>query len=111
MNQELLRIDIDAVRSRMLVVRDQQVLLDRDVAALYGVETRIVNQAVRNNPDKFPEGYVMALDSDEVETLRSKILTLEGRSGKGRHSKRRRLLATTFLPNLRRRQSSSIWPC
>ena len=45
----------------MLQVRGQQVLLDRDVAALYGVETRVVNQAVKNNPDKFPAGYVVEL--------------------------------------------------
>lgn len=43
----------------MLQVRGQQVLLDRDVAALYGVETRVINQAVKNNPDKFPAGYVV----------------------------------------------------
>jgi hypothetical protein len=45
----------------VLQVRGQQVLLDRDVAALYGVETRVVNQAVKNNPDKFPAGYVVEL--------------------------------------------------
>ena len=45
----------------MLQVRGQQVLLDRDVAALYGVETRVVNQAVKNNPDKFSAGYVAEL--------------------------------------------------
>ena len=57
----IVNIDINAVKSRMLQVRGQQVLLDRDVAALYGVETRIINQAVKNNPDKFPAGYVEGL--------------------------------------------------
>ena len=70
-------IDIRAVQSRMLVVRNQQVLLDRDVAALYGVGTREVNQAVRNNPDKFPDGYTFVLDKGEVQGLRSNLLTLE----------------------------------
>ena len=59
----------------MLEVRGQQVLLDRDVAALYGVETRIINQAVKNNPEKFPAGYVAELSPDEFTTLRSKFLT------------------------------------
>ena len=68
-------IDIKAVKSRMLEVRGQQVLLDRDVAALYGVETRVINQAVKNNPEKFPAGYVVELSSDEFTTLRSKFLT------------------------------------
>ena len=66
----------------MLQVRGQQVLLDRDVAALYGVETRVVNQAVKNNPDKFPAGYVVELTQDEIKVLRSKILTLEATPGK-----------------------------
>lgn len=66
----------------MLQVRGQQVLLDRDVAALYGVETRVVNQAVKNNPDKFPAGYVVELTQEEIKVLRSKILTLETTPGK-----------------------------
>ena len=71
----------------MLLVRGQQVLLDRDVAALYGVETRIINQAVKNNPEKFPAGYVAELTAQEVEILRSKILTLDAKPGKGHYSK------------------------
>ena len=45
-----------AVQERIVVVRQQAVILDLDVAALYGVETKRVNEAVRNNPDKFPPG-------------------------------------------------------
>jgi len=80
-------IPYQEVESRVVVVRGQEVLLDRDVAALYGVETREVNQAVRNNPHKFPEGYVFELTLEESSALRSKDLTLEHASGKGRHSK------------------------
>ena len=71
----IVNIDINVVKSRMLQVRGQQVLLDRDVAALYGVETRIINQAVKNNPGKFPAGYVVELTQEEIKVLRSKILT------------------------------------
>lgn len=49
----------------MLNVRGQNVLLDRDVAMLYGVETNRVNEAVKNNPEKFPEGYILELDEKE----------------------------------------------
>ena len=77
MQSSIVNIDINAVKSRMLQVRGQQVLLDRDVAALYGVETRIINQAVKNNPGKFPAGYVVELTQEEIKVLRSKILTLE----------------------------------
>ena len=80
-------ISTNEVEKLMLNVRGQNVLLDRDVAMLYGVETRIVNQAVKNNPLKVPEGYIIELDEKESSVLRSKILTLEQREGRGRHSK------------------------
>lgn len=80
-------ISTNEVEKLMLNVRGQNILLDRDVAMLYGVESRIVNQAVKNNPLKFPEGYVIELDEKESSVLRSKILTLEQREGRGRHSK------------------------
>lgn len=85
------------VEDKIIVVRGQKTLLDRDVAALYGVETREVNQAVRNNPRKFREGYVLELTKEESTALRSNLLTLEALrsnnatlepiNGKGRHSK------------------------
>ncbi|MBQ5487179.1 MAG: ORF6N domain-containing protein, partial [Bacteroidales bacterium] len=50
--------------NRMIDVDGMPVLIDRDVAMLYGVETKHINQAVKNNPDKFPEGYVITLDKD-----------------------------------------------
>ena len=49
----------------MIVLRQQPVLIDCDVATLYGVQTKEVNQAVRNNPDKFPAGYIFRLDQRE----------------------------------------------
>ena len=81
------------VHKRIVVVRGQSVILDVDVATLYGVETKRVNEAVRNNRDKFPEDYMFELDADESRVLRSKISTLEQngltleRGGKGRYSK------------------------
>ena len=56
-------------------VRNCDVILDFNVAKLYGVQTKEVNQAVKNNPRKFPEGYVLALDKQDVADLRSKNLT------------------------------------
>ena len=86
-NSNLLSVLIQEVESKILVVRNQNVLLDRDVAALYGVETREVNQAVRNNPRKFRDGYVIKLTAEESSFLRSNNLTLETATGKGRYSK------------------------
>ena len=53
------------VEARMIVLRKQPVLIDADVASLYGVKTKEINQAVRNNPMKFPTGYTFELDRIE----------------------------------------------
>lgn len=86
MNKPISPTDISTVRSKMIVVRGQTAMLDRDVAELYGVETKHVNQAVRNNPGRFPDGYVFVLDAVETNSLRSKILTLDAEGGRGHHS-------------------------
>lgn len=101
---DLLPALMKEVEDKIVVVRGQRTLLDRDVAALYGVETKRVNEAVKNNPRKFREGYVFELTKEESDVLRSKISTIEASaptletlrsnnstlepvSGKGRHSK------------------------
>ena len=55
--------------SKIIVIRNTQVILDRDVAELYGVETRDINKAVKNNPKKFPPGYVIELNNSEKQEL------------------------------------------
>jgi len=60
---------IKRVESRLVNLRDKQVIIDRDVAELYGVGTKEVNQALRNNPDKFPYGYVITLEKREKDEL------------------------------------------
>lgn len=74
MDNAITNMNTDIVKDRMLDLRGQMVLLDRDVAALYGVGTREINQAVRNNPDKFPAGYVLQLSDEEFKAWKSKIL-------------------------------------
>ena len=60
------------VEDRMILLRQQPVLLDYDVATLYGVKTREINQAVRNNPNKFPPGYVFLLNNEEkIEVVKN----------------------------------------
>ena len=65
------------VQQRIVCVRDTSVIIDVDVAALYGVETRRVNEAVRNNPDKFSLDYMFVLTDEETRALRLKISSLE----------------------------------
>lgn len=60
-----------SVEKMIRVVRDKQVLLDRDIAMLYGVETRAINQAVKRNIDRFPERYCFQLAKNELENLKS----------------------------------------
>jgi len=57
------------VEDKMITLRNQQVILSNHIAELYGVETREVNQAVKNNPNKFPEGYIIELDKKEKEEV------------------------------------------
>ena len=68
-DEERMSVTTKDVEDRMIVLRGQPVLIDADVAELYGVETREVNQAVRNNPNKFPSGYLFELDKYEKEEV------------------------------------------
>lgn len=79
-------IKFEEIESKIITIRDTQVILDSDVASLYGVETKRINEAVQNNPDKFPDGYVFDLDQIEWESLKSKISTLKN-LGRGQHKK------------------------
>ena len=63
------------VQNKIVNIRGVNVIADADVADLYGVETKRVNEAVRNNPEKFPEDYMFVLTTDELSDLRSKIST------------------------------------
>lgn len=63
------------LQDRIREIRGQRVLLDSDVAEIYGVETKRINEAVKNNPEKFPAGYVIELDKTEWDLLKSKYST------------------------------------
>jgi len=60
-------INLDDVNTKIITIRNQSVILDSDVAQLYGVQTKEVNQAIKNNPKKFPEGYVFQLKVNEFD--------------------------------------------
>ena len=61
--------NIDEAEKRMITLHGQQVIIDADVAELYGVETKRVNEAVANNPEKFPEGYILGMSENEKQEL------------------------------------------
>ena len=78
------------IENKILVIRGQQVMLDRDLAELYGVETKVLNQAVKRNVERFPERFMFQLYEHEYSSLRSQIVTLKNdnnESMRGKHSK------------------------
>ena len=68
-------IRFETLENKLVELRDELVLVDQDVAALFGVETRDVNKAVKNNPDKFPDGYIFECTKEELDILRGKFST------------------------------------
>jgi hypothetical protein len=79
-------MDLEKIKSKIITVQGQQVILDSDIADLYQVETKRINEAVKNNPDKFPGGYIITMTDGEMRSLRSKISSLES-AGRGKHAK------------------------
>jgi hypothetical protein len=75
----------EAIAPKIYAVRDEPVVLDSDLALLYGVETRVFNQAVRRNQHRFPADFAFQLSKEEWSRLRSQIVTLKG--GQGKHRK------------------------
>ena len=68
-------VEYDQVASKIIEIRQQKAIIDSDVAELYGVETKRINEAVSRNLEKFPEGYLIELTSDEWLLLKSQFAT------------------------------------
>ena len=68
-------IQLLSIQQRIFVVRGQQVMLDRDLAQLYGVETKVLNQAVKRNIERFPIEFMFKPDNQELANLKSQIVT------------------------------------
>ncbi|MCK9461153.1 MAG: ORF6N domain-containing protein [Proteobacteria bacterium] len=79
-------VPLEHVERVILVLRGRKVLLDEDLAFLYGVEVKVLNQAVKRNSERFPEDFMFHLTPEEVDRLRSQIVTLKT-AGRGTHRK------------------------
>ena len=77
-------VPVGQIEQRILLIRGQRVMLDADLAALYGVETRVLNQAVRRNLDRFPEDFMFRVTWEEAKRLRSQSVILNGPQGRSR---------------------------
>jgi hypothetical protein len=86
MKKQIGAIDFSNIEKAIVLVKGQKVIIDSDVAGIYGVLTKEINQAVKNNPEKFPVGYILKLTDEETNSLRSNIMTLK-KPGRGQHSK------------------------
>ena len=82
-NREIVVIDETTVKSKIHYIRNQKVMLDFELAEIYGYETKTFNQQVKNNIEKFDEDFRFQLTKDEWEFLRSKILTSKSDEGSG----------------------------
>ncbi len=72
--KELLLPD-EMIMDKIYLIRGQKVMLDQDLAALYGVDTRRLNEQVKRNPNRFPEDFMFQLTSEEFENLKSQFAT------------------------------------
>ena len=83
---EIIEKDVINVEDMIYEIDGKEVMLDSDLAKLYSVETKRINEAVKNNPEKFPNRFSYILDKEKIEFLRSKISTLEIK-GQGQYTK------------------------
>ena len=93
MNKQLL--NTDSIQSRIYAIRGIQVLLDVDLADIYQVQTKVFNQAVKRNSNRFPENFRFQLTENEWDHLRSQNVTIESQRGK-----HRKYLPFTFVADL-----------
>lgn len=77
--------DLEEIRARIHTIRGKQVMLDKDLAELYGVETKNLNKAVSRNIERFPDDFMFRLTKEEYDFLRFQNGTIK--SGRGEHSK------------------------
>ena len=76
---------VERVAERIYTFRGHRVMLDSDLAGLYGVATKVLNQALRRNMKRFPDDFMFQLSAEEIGRLRSQIVTLK--KGRGQHRK------------------------
>ena len=77
MNKDTTLIPPERIERSILLIRGQKVMLDRDLARLYGVETRVMNQAIRRNIDRFPEDFMFRLTREEIMRISQIVISSE----------------------------------
>ena len=75
-------VPVERITSKIYLIRGMKVMLDRDLAELYGVETRTLVQSVKRNIERFPSDFMFQLSKDEFDSLRSQIVISKGKGGR-----------------------------
>ncbi len=68
-------MELDIIASKIYEVRGQRVMLDADLAEIYGIETKVLNQSVRRNKDRFPQDFMFILNESDLQGMRSQFVT------------------------------------
>ncbi len=94
--------DLINIENKILVIRGQQVMLDRDLAELYDVETKALNQAVKRNIERFPGQFMFQLDNKDISSIssRSQFVTLKNGSSRGSN-----------INIFHMHSQNKVWPC
>jgi len=107
MKKEIMKYATDDITTLIVTVRGKRVILDRDLAALYGVPTFRFNEAVKRNRNRFPEGFMFQLTRDEVSSLTSQIAMSKPRRG-GRRTEGRSSNLLCFVAMFTGRRASCL---
>ena len=78
-------MEIEIIKEKIHIIRGQKVMLDFDLALLYGTETKVLKQSIKRNLNRFPDDFMFELSKNEYDSLRSQFVTLE--NGRGKYSK------------------------
>lgn len=85
MEEKTIGVPIERIEKSIYMIRGQKVMLDRDLAELYGVETRVLNQAVRRNVDRFPKDFMFALTRKEIRNISQIVICSEIKHARNVH--------------------------
>ena len=94
--------EIEYIQNKIYVMRNQRVMLDFDLASMYGVQTKVLNQAVKRNIERFPEDFMFQLTKGELELIRTSLLASNIEYGKGEDWKSQFVTSNSIIMGLRK---------
>ncbi|HLF84381.1 MAG TPA: ORF6N domain-containing protein [Blastocatellia bacterium] len=105
MNRDSAAASVERIEELIYVIRGQRVMLDSDLARIYGVPTKVLNQAVKRNGQRFPEDFMFRLSAEELEEIGSQISRIGNRSNAVTGSSKTARLRSQIVTSMNRSQS------